>query len=84
MKKFTGGTIILDMQTKNHNHMITVPKIQSETDIIFCHFGPFFALLSPPPSLPLHPNDLKIQKSKFCMKKMPGDIILLYIHVYHK
>ena len=25
----------------------TVPEIQSETDRIFCHFGPFFALLPP-------------------------------------
>ena len=23
------------------------PEIQSETDKIFCHFGPFFALLTP-------------------------------------
>ena len=25
----------------------TVPEIQSETDKIFCHFGPFFTILSP-------------------------------------
>ena len=57
----------------------TVPEIRSETDRIFCHFGPFFALL-PPPS-PLKIPKIKILKK---MKKMPGDIILLYIHVYHK
>ena len=26
-----------------------VPEIWSETERIFCHFGPFFALLHPPP-----------------------------------
>ena len=50
---------------------LTVPEIQSEKDRSFCHFGPFFA------TFPL---------SKFwkIIKKMPGDIILLHIHVYHK
>ena len=41
------------------------------------HLGPFFALL-PPPLMILN---IKILKK---MKKMPGDIILLYIHVHHK
>ena len=27
----------------------TVPEIRTEIDRIFCHFGPFFALLSPTP-----------------------------------
>ena len=43
----------------------------------FCHVGPFFAILPP---LLMIPN-IKILKK---MKKIPGDIILLYIHVYHK
>ena len=45
---------------------------------ISCNFRPFFALLPP---LPLMIPNTKILKK---MKKMPGDIILLYIHVYHK
>ena len=28
-------------------HLRTVPEIQSETDRIFCPFGPFFALIPP-------------------------------------
>ena len=35
----------------------TVLEIQSETDRIFCHFRPFFALIPPSP-----PNDPKIKK----------------------
>ena len=65
------------MCIKNHNIWCMVPEIWSETDRIICHFGPFFALLPPP---------LIIPKIKFWkkMKKMPIDIILLYIHVYHE
>ena len=73
--------------TKNHNHMMygsweTVSGKQN-----FCHFGPFFTFL-PPPTSPL-PKSQKSQRSKFWRRKkkkeiMPGDIILLYIHVYHK
>ena len=87
MKKFAGDIIILHMCTKNHNIWCMVPKICSETDIIFCHFGRFFALLPipchpPPPLSPSPPPTLMIPKIKWKkMKKMPGDIILLYIHV---
>ena len=58
-----------------------IPEIRSETDIIFCHFGPFFALLHTPLSSPQWSR-----KSKFWnkLKKMPGDIILLYIRLSHK
>ena len=35
------------MCTVNENRMMLVPKIWSATDRIFCHFGPFFALLHP-------------------------------------
>ena len=47
MKKACGNVIIiLHTCTKNHDHMICMlAKILSVTDIIFCHFGPFFALL---------------------------------------
>ena len=38
--------MILHMCIKKHNHIwCTVPEIRSETDRIFCHFGPFFVLL---------------------------------------
>ena len=73
MKKFAGDTI-LHMCTKNHNRMmygsLRYGVRQAE---FFCHSGQLFALLPPP-----------IMILKIKIKKMPGDIILLYIHVYHK
>ena len=54
-----------------------VPGIEKETDNIFCHFGSFFALLPPP-------NYSEYQNFEKTGKKMLGDTILLYIHVYHK
>ena len=53
----------------------TIPEIRSKAGKSFCHFGPFFALL--PTNDPENQNFEKI-------KKMPRDIILLYIHMYHK
>ena len=47
MKKFAGYIIILNMCTKNHNHMMYRFWDRSETDTIFCHYGPVFALLPP-------------------------------------
>ena len=47
-----------------------VPEIWSAIDRIFCHFGPFFALLPP--------NNLKNQNSKK-MEKISGDIIILHM-----
>ena len=44
------------------------PEIWSATDIIFSHFGPYFAL--PPPYNPENQNFEK-------MKKIPGDTIIL-------
>ena len=44
-----------------------VPEIWSMTDRIFCHFGPFFALLPP--------NNFK-NRNLEKLKKRPGDIIL--------
>ena len=48
----------------------TVPEIQSEIDIIFCHLGSLSAFFTP----------LTTQKTKILkkMKKTPGDIIILY------
>ena len=57
-----------------------VPEIQSETDRFFCHFEAIFCPFTNPP--PLMILKFKILKKK--KKKMPGDTILLYIHVYHK
>ena len=48
-----------------------VPEIWSVTDRIFCHCGPFFALL-----LPLTTRKIKIWKK---WKKTPGDIIILHM-----
>ena len=46
-----------------------VPEIWGVTDRIFCHFGPFFALLPPRTT----------QKSKFLKtEKMSGDISILH------
>ena len=47
-----------------------VPEIWSTTVRIFCHFGQFFALLTP-----LTTQKIKILKK---WKKMPGDIIILH------
>ena len=47
-----------------------VPATWSALDRIFCHFGPFFALL--------HPNNPKNQNFEK-MKKMAEDIIILHM-----
>ena len=65
MKKFAGYIILLHMCTKNHNHMMYVPEIQSETGKKFCYFGPFFAPLPPP----LPPNDPEYQNFEKKMKR---------------
>ena len=49
-----------------------VPEMWSATDKIFCHFGPFFALLPLPPDKPKNQNFEKL-------KKTPGDIINLHM-----
>ena len=41
----------------------TVPGIQSETNL-FCHFGPFFALPSPPSPHPNKPENQNFEKAK--------------------
>ena len=47
MKKAPGDITILQMCSINHKYMMY--EAWSATDRIFCHFGPFFALLPPPP-----------------------------------
>ena len=54
MKKIVGDIIILHMCTKIH----MVSEIQNETHRIFCHFGSFFALLTPPPPLMILKNQI--------------------------
>ena len=48
-----------------------VPEIWSATDRIFCHSGPFFALLPP-----MDPENQILGK----MNTTPGDIIILHIY----
>ena len=65
--------------SKTHNIWCTVSEIRRETDRIFCILGYFLPFYQPPPT-----NDPENQNFETKMKKMPGDIILLYKHVYHK
>ena len=63
MEKMSGDIIILHMRTINDNHMIYA-SWDMECDSIFCHLGPFFALLPTP-----------IQKIKILKnEEKPGDI----------
>ena len=62
-KEIAGDIIILQMCTKSHNHM-KYSSWDMELDIIFCHFGPSFALLlSPPPNNQEKQNFEKNEKS---------------------
>ena len=45
MKKASGGVIILNLCNKNTIIWCMLTQIWSKTDIIFCHFRPFFVLL---------------------------------------
>ena len=68
MKKFAGDIIVLHMCAKNHNHVMYRSWKNGVRQTIFCHYGPFFALL--PPSTP---RKLKFSKTK----KVFQDIIIL-------
>ena len=68
-KKKSGNIIILHKRNKNHNHM-RYSLWDMEWDKIFCHFGPFFALLH-------HYWSKNFNLEKY--KKNPGDIILLHM-----
>ena len=57
----------------------TVPEIRSETDRLFLSFCAIFCNFTTTTN-----NDPKNQNFEKKWKKMPGDIIFLYIHVYHK
>ena len=67
-QKIAGDIFILHMCTKNHNHM-RCSSWDTEWDRIFCHFGPFFALLTPSP--PNNPDKQNFEK----MKKAAGEQI---------
>ena len=56
-KNIAGDIIILHMCTKSHNHM-KCSSWDTELHRLFCHFGPFFALLHP-----LTTHKIKILKS---------------------
>ena len=64
MKKFAGDIIILHMCTKNHNHM-RYSSWDTKWDRIFCHFGPFFALLTTFPLTTQKKKVLKKLKTKW-------------------
>ena len=68
LKKTPGDIIIYTFSLKMTIIWCMVPEIWSATDRVFCHFGAFFALLSP-----YGPRELKFWK----MKKIPEDIIIL-------
>ena len=71
MKKFVGDITILHMCTKNHNHM-RYSSWDTKWDRIFCHFGPFFAFLTPCP-----PTTHKTKFLKKKKKKTSRDVIIL-------
>ena len=60
MKKMPGDIIILQKWTIDDNHMMYCSWMWSMTDRIFCHFGPFFALL--PHKNPKNHNFEKLKK----------------------
>ena len=55
-----------------------VPEIQVETDKKFCHYGPFFALLPPPPHLPNDPENQNFEKTK----KMKNNAWRYYLFIH--
>ena len=80
MKKIAGDIIILHICTKNHNHMMygSWDKDWGKQKILS-----FWSLFCP---LTTHTLPLMIPKIQILkkMKKMPGDIILLYIHTIYQ
>ena len=70
MKEASEYLIILHLRTKNHDHMMYASWIWSATYIIFCHFGPHFAVLPH-----YWPWKLKFRKNV----KNPGNIILSHM-----
>ena len=80
MKKIAGDIIILHICTKNHNHMMYGSW---DTDWDKQKILSFWSLFCP---LTTHPLLLMIPKIQILkkVKKMPGDIILLYIHTIYQ
>ena len=75
MKKMPGDIITLHMCTKNHDHMMYSSWDMEYNTELFCHFGPFFDLLSPN----------KAENQSFEKRKNnPGDIYYYFTHVYHR
>ena len=68
MKKIAGDIIILHMCTKNQNNIMHGSWDTNDTATIFCHFGPFFALLC-----------LQFAKSKL-WKKMKKQLEILSVY----
>ena len=59
------GHIILHMYTINGNHIMYGSwDMHSATDRTFCHFGPFFTNLLPPPISPNNPQNKNFDKIK--------------------
>ena len=77
--------LLVNMCTKNDNHMMYGSWDKDWHRQNCLSFWVIFCPLTPPPhTLPplLMIPKIKILKKK--MKKMPGNIILLYTNVYHK
>ena len=72
MKKLAGDIIILYRCTINDNYMMYGSWDMEHVRQNFCHFGPFYALLLPPP-----PRKNVKNKNFEKLKKIPGDIIIL-------
>ena len=80
MKKFPGDIIILHMCTKNQNHMIYSSWDTEWDSKDFLLFWFIFCLFNKP-TPPLMILKIKILEKN---EKNAGDIILLYIYMYHK
>ena len=70
LKKLAGYHYFTHVYQKTTIIWGTAPKIQSESGIIFYHFGGFFALL-----LPNKPKNRNFKQ----MKKVSGDVIILHM-----
>ena len=71
MKKLAGDIIILQKFTKNQSYEVQFLKYGVRSDISFCNFGPFFAILLPPSP----PNNWENQNFKK-VKKAYEDVII--------
>ena len=86
MKKFAGVIIILQMCTKNHNHMMYISwdKKWDRQDFlsfwaIFYHFTPHLPTTTPPP----HANDPKNKKWKKCLELLSFYTQMCTINEHH-